>query len=172
MFENSIPEKDKFNDWWMEKKKLGDNIRNTCLKYGSAVDFPLAMSELLYDQKHKLSFCLNAKVSLFLYIKYGLFKTIFRLAPPPSWNIFRKWFPEMNFLLKEEIWLKPIYPCTKMVPVSGSGSHIIVNNNEQILVNSKCSPFCYGALDIWLKKMKKIINLELNLWSKSQFPCI
>ena len=83
MFENSIPANDKFDDWWMEKKRLGDNIRNTCLKYGPSVDFPLAMSELLYDQQHNLSFCLNAKVALFLFIKYGLFKTIFRLAPPP-----------------------------------------------------------------------------------------
>ena len=41
-----------------------------------------------------------------------------------------------------------------MVPVSGSGSHIIVNNIEQILVNSKCHNFCYGAKEIWLKKKK------------------
>eukprot|EP00090_Calanus_glacialis_P020054 TRINITY_DN30843_c0_g1_i1.p1 TRINITY_DN30843_c0_g1~~TRINITY_DN30843_c0_g1_i1.p1 ORF type:complete len:323 (-),score=62.46 TRINITY_DN30843_c0_g1_i1:33-893(-) len=70
MFENSIPVKDKFNDWWMEKKRLGDNIRNTCLKYGSSVDFPLAKSELLYDQKHKLSFCLNAKVGTSTMLKH------------------------------------------------------------------------------------------------------
>ena len=59
----------------------------------------------------------------------------------------------MSFLLKEETWLKLIYHCKKMAPVSGS--HITENNIEQILVNSKCPNFCYGAFDIGLTKKKK-----------------
>ena len=66
MLRNSIPINDSFYDWWIEKKNLGDHIRNTCLKFGSSVEFPISKSELLYDQRNNLSYCLNAKVVYFI----------------------------------------------------------------------------------------------------------
>ena len=40
--------------------KIRDQIKKTCLKYGYSI--PLKKGNLLYDEHHNLSLCINAKV--------------------------------------------------------------------------------------------------------------
>ena len=54
-----------FESWMSKQTKLKENIRKVCEKYGESLrlEDPLhSITQFLYDSKHKLLFCRNAKV--------------------------------------------------------------------------------------------------------------
>ena len=49
---------------WLKKQDiLRENINNVCEKYGQDLKKPVGKSNLIWDQKHKLLYCRNAKVA-------------------------------------------------------------------------------------------------------------
>ena len=48
--------------WLKDQRQRKLKIHKTCEKYGSAISYNISRSNMMYDQKHKLLFCRNAKV--------------------------------------------------------------------------------------------------------------
>ena len=51
-----------FEDWWEKQKKRKSQIKKTCQKYGISVRKNINENDLMYDPRHELLFCRNAKV--------------------------------------------------------------------------------------------------------------
>ena len=67
---NHVPKQneEEFNIWLTKQEELKKNIKEVCSKYsGTSMDLrsnSLPIGSLMYDSKHQLLFCRNAKVSI------------------------------------------------------------------------------------------------------------
>ena len=57
--------KDGFEEWWSIQKQLKKRIQKTCKKFGPSLRKNIKRNELMYDPRHELLFCRNAKVSVY-----------------------------------------------------------------------------------------------------------
>jgi len=55
-------DEDLYDEWLEKQEKFKLHIKRVCNKYGKGVRKVVPMKEFLYDSKHKLLFCRNAKV--------------------------------------------------------------------------------------------------------------
>ena len=64
---NTTTESDKngFDEWWSKQKQLKNRIQKTCKKFGPSLRKNIKRNELMYDPRHELLFCRNAKVSVY-----------------------------------------------------------------------------------------------------------
>ena len=51
-----------FESWMSRQTELKDNVRKVCKKYGRSLNRNVPLNQFMYDSKHKLLFCRNAKV--------------------------------------------------------------------------------------------------------------
>ena len=51
-----------YDEWLEKQEKFKLHVKRVCNKYGKGVRKVVPMKEFLYDSKHKLLFCRNAKV--------------------------------------------------------------------------------------------------------------
>ena len=59
-----IVEENGFDAWWEKQLKLKQDIKGTCSIYGSSTNFSIPnLPNEMYNQKHKLFNCRNAKVN-------------------------------------------------------------------------------------------------------------
>jgi len=74
--ENDVKEEQstvsEFSQWWTKQKELKERIANTCQKYGASLRVKVKRAELLYDPKHDLLFCRNAKVGTTTWLTHFL----------------------------------------------------------------------------------------------------
>ena len=52
-----------FESWMSRQSELKENIRKVCDKYGKSLNRQVPLNQFIYDSKHKLLFCRNAKVN-------------------------------------------------------------------------------------------------------------
>ena len=60
-------DEDLYDEWLEKQEKFKLHIKRVCNKYGKSVRKVVPMKEFLYDSKHKLLFCRNAKVNICLF---------------------------------------------------------------------------------------------------------
>ena len=53
-----------FESWMSRQSELKENIRKVCDKYGKSLNRQVPLNQFMYDSKHKLLFCRNAKVKI------------------------------------------------------------------------------------------------------------
>ena len=53
-----------FESWMSRQTELKDNVRKVCKKYGRSLNRNVPLNQFMYDSKHKLLFCRNAKVKV------------------------------------------------------------------------------------------------------------
>jgi len=58
----SLNIEEEFQDWLAEKVELNKNIRKVCRKYGQQVRKNVPFRDFMFDSKHNILFCRNAKV--------------------------------------------------------------------------------------------------------------
>ena len=51
-----------FESWMFQQMDIKENVRKVCDKYGKSVSRTVPKHQFMYDSKHKLLFCRNAKV--------------------------------------------------------------------------------------------------------------
>ena len=51
-----------FESWMSRQSELKENVRKVCEKYGKSLNSQVPLNQFMYDSKHKLLFCRNAKV--------------------------------------------------------------------------------------------------------------
>ena len=56
-------EEDSFKGWYDKQEKLKLHIKEVGKKYGASVRKVIPMAEFIYDSKHNLLLCRNAKVT-------------------------------------------------------------------------------------------------------------
>ena len=61
-FNSSLSNEEEFQEWLKEKEKLNNNIKKVCQKYGQKVRKFVPLREFMFDSKHDILFCRNAKV--------------------------------------------------------------------------------------------------------------
>ena len=61
---NTYHDDDGFQSWWSQQNQMKENIREVCEKYGKSLNGRVPLSQFMYDSKHKLLFCRNAKVDI------------------------------------------------------------------------------------------------------------
>ena len=59
---SSAVDPEKYRRWLKKQDELRRNISRVCKKYGKELKVDVGMKQLMYEQKHKLLFCRNAKV--------------------------------------------------------------------------------------------------------------
>ena len=58
-------EEESFQGWFDKQEKLKLHIKEVCKRYGTSVRKVIPMAEFIYDSKHNLLLCRNAKVKLY-----------------------------------------------------------------------------------------------------------
>ena len=53
-----------FESWKSRQTDIKENIKKVCDKYGKSLSRKVPLNSFMYDSKHKLLFCRNAKVNL------------------------------------------------------------------------------------------------------------
>ena len=64
-----------FGAWWAKQRELQNRIEKTCEKYGASLHRSIQRKQLMYDPRHDLLFCRNAKVcknSITFYLYFPL----------------------------------------------------------------------------------------------------
>jgi len=61
-----------FEDWWGKQKQRKEQIKRTCQKYGSSLRKHIKENDLMYDPRHELLFCRNAKVGTTTWLTHFL----------------------------------------------------------------------------------------------------
>jgi len=61
-----------FDEWWNKQKQLKKRIQKTCQKFGPSLRKNIKKSELMYDPRHELLFCRNAKVGTTTWLTHFL----------------------------------------------------------------------------------------------------
>jgi len=61
-----------FEDWWEKQKQRKSQIKKTCQKYGASVRKNINENDLMYDPRHELLFCRNAKVGTTTWLTHFL----------------------------------------------------------------------------------------------------
>ena len=61
-FNSSLSNENEFQEWLKEKEKLNNNIKKVCQKYGQKVRKFVPLRDFMFDSKHNILFCRNAKV--------------------------------------------------------------------------------------------------------------
>ena len=51
-----------FQSWMSRQTELKKNVRQVCDKYGKSLNMEVPLNQFMYDSKHKLLYCRNAKV--------------------------------------------------------------------------------------------------------------
>ena len=54
-----------FESWMSKQNELKKNIRKVCDKYGKSLNGEVPLNQFMYDSKHKLLYCRNAKVNMY-----------------------------------------------------------------------------------------------------------
>ena len=52
-----------FESWMSRQSELKENVRKVCDKYGKSLNSKVPLNQFMYDSKHKLLYCRNAKVN-------------------------------------------------------------------------------------------------------------
>ena len=52
-----------FESWMSRQSELKENVRKVCDKYGKSLNSVVPLNQFMYDSKHKLLYCRNAKVN-------------------------------------------------------------------------------------------------------------
>ena len=60
----SYTDDDAFESWMSRQTELKENVRKVCDKYGKSLSCNVPLNQFMYDSKHKLLFCRNAKVNV------------------------------------------------------------------------------------------------------------
>ena len=63
---NIYHDDDGFQSWWSRQDDIKQNIRRVCEKYGQTLNGRVPLSQFMYDSKHKLLYCRNAKVDIII----------------------------------------------------------------------------------------------------------
>ena len=50
-----------FESWMSRQSELKENVRKACDKYGKSLNSKVPLNQFMYDSKHKLLYCRNAK---------------------------------------------------------------------------------------------------------------
>lgn len=61
-FNSSLSNENEFQEWLKEKEKLNKNVKKVCQKYGQKVRKFVPLRDFMFDSKHNILFCRNAKV--------------------------------------------------------------------------------------------------------------
>jgi len=61
-----------FMEWWSKQKQMKTRIQKTCQKYGPSLRQNIDQHELMYDPRHELLFCRNAKVGTTTWLTHFL----------------------------------------------------------------------------------------------------
>jgi len=61
-----------FEEWWGKQKQRKEQIKRTCQKYGSSLRKHIKDNDLMYDPRHELLFCRNAKVGTTTWLTHFL----------------------------------------------------------------------------------------------------
>jgi len=61
-----------FEAWWTEQRRRKRRIERTCQKYGPELRKNIKENDLMYDQRHQLLFCRNAKVGTTTWLTHFL----------------------------------------------------------------------------------------------------
>ena len=59
-----------FESWNSRQTDLKENIKKVCDKYGKSLSHKVPLNAFMYDSKHKLLFCRNAKVNVELICRF------------------------------------------------------------------------------------------------------
>ena len=60
----SYTDDDAFESWMSRQTELKENVRKVCDKYRKSLSCNVPLNQFMYDSKHKLLFCRNAKVNV------------------------------------------------------------------------------------------------------------
>ena len=61
---------DDFESWMSRQTELKENVRKVCDKYGKSLNSEVPLNQFMFDSKHNLLYCRNAKVhKLILWVK-------------------------------------------------------------------------------------------------------
>ena len=52
-----------FDSWMSRQTELKENVSKVCDRYGKSLSIEVPLKEFMYDSKHKLLYCRNAKVN-------------------------------------------------------------------------------------------------------------
>jgi len=61
-----------FESWMSQQSELKENVRKVCDKYGKSLNGPVPLNQFMYDSKHNLLFCRNAKVGTTTWLTHFL----------------------------------------------------------------------------------------------------
>ena len=78
-----------FKDWFDKQEKLKLHIKEVCNKYGASVRKVIPMAEFIYDSRHNLLLCRNAKVTPYSWRKVQIFQNSETLFDRPETSRFQ-----------------------------------------------------------------------------------
>ena len=55
-----------FESWMSRQSELKENVRKVCDKYGKSLNGEVPLNQFMFDSKHNLLYCRNAKVKIVL----------------------------------------------------------------------------------------------------------